>query len=63
VVWRDDGEEIDSLTAGQPNGTRGKGVEMAAKTQVARLTDWLRQAPGAEAVTAVGFAVLPQGQP
>jgi hypothetical protein len=41
-----------------PTGRRGAGGD--TKASVARLTDWLRQAPDVEAVMAVGFAVLPK---
>jgi tRNA A-37 threonylcarbamoyl transferase component Bud32 len=60
VVWWDNGEEVVALTAEDPTGQRGKGQEVSGKTQVANLTDWLRQAPEAEAVAVVGFAVVPK---
>jgi len=62
VVWRDDGVDLDALTAENPNG-RGKGVEVPGKAPLANLTDWLRQAPDVEAVQALGFGVWPKGRP
>jgi hypothetical protein len=60
VVWRDDGAEVDALTAEDPTGKRAKGREVSGKTTVVELMDWLRQAPEVEVVAAVGFAVLPK---
>jgi tRNA A-37 threonylcarbamoyl transferase component Bud32 len=59
VVWRDDGRLLEGLTA-NPGDLRGKGKEGSGRTPMARLTDWLRRAPHVQAVTAVGFAVLPR---
>jgi serine/threonine protein kinase len=63
VVWRDDGTDIIAVTVDDPTGQRAKGREVSGKTTVARLADWLRQAPEVEAVAAVGFAVLPKDRP
>jgi hypothetical protein len=60
VVWRDDGRDVDPLTVDDPEGKRSKGQEVSGKAPVARLTDWLRQAPDVETVTALGFSVLPK---
>jgi serine/threonine protein kinase len=60
VVWRDNGVEVVALIPGPPGNQRGKGREVKGKTLVAELTDWLRRAPEAETVEAVGFAVLPK---
>jgi hypothetical protein len=60
VVWRDDGAEVDALTAEDPTGKRTKGREVSGKTTVVELMDWLRTAPEVEVVAAVGFAVLPK---
>jgi hypothetical protein len=59
VVWRDNGTEVDALTADDPTGQRAKGREVCGKTPVAKLTSWLRS-PEVEAVAAVGFAVGPK---
>jgi hypothetical protein len=48
------------LLSDDPAGQRGKGTEVSSKTPVVKLSQWLRQGPGAEAVAAVGFAVLPK---
>ncbi len=63
VVWIDDGTEVRGLTADDPAGQRGKGQDVAGKTPLAALTDWLRKAPEAKAVSAVGFAVGPKKRP
>jgi hypothetical protein len=63
VVWRDDGTEVEALTADEPGRQRGKGRPVAGQTAVAGLTDWLRWAPGVDAVAAVGFPVLPKDGP
>jgi hypothetical protein len=63
VVWRDDGAEVDALTADDPTGQRSKGQAVSGKTPVVKLTDWLRQGPDVETVAAVGFAVLPKQGP
>ena len=64
IVWYDDGNFVESLTAdGRNRGPRGKGQEVAGKSQVVAVTDWLRQAPEVGAVAAVGFAVLPAVKP
>jgi hypothetical protein len=63
VVWRDDGAEVDALTAEDPTGARAKGRQVAGKTPVANLTDWLRRAPDIEATAAVGFAVSSGEEP
>lgn len=65
IVWYDDGDFVEARTAdGNDRGPRGKGREVAGKSQVVAVTDWLRQAgPEVEAVAAVGFAVLPRGEP
>jgi serine/threonine protein kinase len=60
VVWRDNGLEVAALTPAPPADQRGKGREVKGKTPVVELTNWLRRAPGAETVEAVGFAVLPK---
>jgi hypothetical protein len=58
VVWLDDGGPVEALTAdGRDRWERGRGREVAGKAELVRLTDWLRAAPGVEAVTGVGFAV------
>jgi len=61
VVWRDNGADIEALTPEDRPGTRGQGVEVVGKTTLAKLTEWLRQAPDVDVVTAVGFGVGPQG--
>jgi hypothetical protein len=58
VVWWIHDNEAEPLTD-DPAGQRGKGREVAGKTPVSQLTDWLRRAPGIEAAAAVGFKVLP----
>ena len=64
IVWYDDGNFVESLTAdGRNRGSRGKGQEVAGKSQVVAVLDWLRQAPEVEAVAGVGFAVLPGVKP
>ena len=64
VVWLDDGEEVRGLTADDPAGTRGKAADVKGRTPLAALTDWLKQGPGIDAVTAVGFTVqLTQAKP
>ena len=60
VVWRDNGVEVAALIPETPANQRGRGREVRGKTLLAELTDWLRRAPGAETVEAVGFAVLPK---
>jgi hypothetical protein len=60
VVWHDNGVEVAALIPETPANQRGRGREVKGKTLVAELTDWLRRAPGAETVEAVGFAVLPK---
>jgi tRNA A-37 threonylcarbamoyl transferase component Bud32 len=59
VVWWYDGAGAEGLTA---NGERGA-REAAGRAAVVRLADWLRREGGAEAVAAVGFAVLPKDGP
>jgi serine/threonine protein kinase len=63
VVWRDNGVEVAALIPETPANQRGRGREVRGKTLLAELTDWLRRAPDAEAVGAVGFAVLSKGKP
>jgi serine/threonine protein kinase len=66
VVWQDDGTVVEGLSRGgllADGGTRGKGKEVPGKSQVVRLTDWLRQAPGVEEVMVVGFRVGPKTMP
>jgi serine/threonine protein kinase len=56
VVWRDDGTDVERVTA----QGRSKAKDVPGAAAVAGLTDWLRKAPEVEAVAAVGFAVLPK---
>lgn len=63
VVLRDDGATLDALSGEELPRQRGKGRGVAGQEEVARLTDWLRQAPEIEAVAAVGFAVVPKAKP
>jgi hypothetical protein len=63
VVWWDDGEELRPLTVGDPLGQRGQGHEMRGKTELVRLTEWLRQAPEVETVAAMGFQVSAKNKP
>jgi serine/threonine protein kinase len=63
VVWRYDGAGLTALTAADPAGLRGRDHKVPEKVPLVRLVDWLRQSPQAEAVGAVGFAVVPQGKP
>jgi hypothetical protein len=63
VVWVDDGTDIWSRTAEDAPGQRGKDQAVEGKSELAALTDWLRKAPEVEAVTAVGFTVLPRKAP
>jgi hypothetical protein len=61
LVWRYDGFELLACTAGNPEGQRAKGQELAGGgSALGRLADWLWQAPGVEAVAGVGFPVLPR---
>jgi hypothetical protein len=62
VVWRDDGTDVEALTAAHPLGTRGKGQEISGKTPLAELADWLRRAPQIDTVAALGFPVLPKNK-
>jgi hypothetical protein len=63
VVWWDDGEDVFGLTQEDPAGQRAKGQIIGGKSLVVELTNWLRRSPRAEAVAAVGFAVLPKKSP
>jgi len=60
VLW-DDGEWLKTLT---PLGTsqldRAKGVAAKGQKPVVQITDWLKQAAGADAAAAIGFAVVPK---
>jgi tRNA A-37 threonylcarbamoyl transferase component Bud32 len=61
VVWYDNGASVDAQM--DEHRVRGKGQAVMGQTSLVRLTDWLWKAPDVEAVTAVGFAVLPKEQP
>jgi hypothetical protein len=60
VVWYDDGLTVEARTA--DSNVRGKGKKVPGQTPLVGLTDWLRKGPGVEAVTGVGFTVLPKEQ-
>jgi hypothetical protein len=60
VILRDNGSDLEELTADDSGGQRSKGQEASGKAAVGRLTDWLRQGEGIEAVVAIGFTVLPR---
>jgi hypothetical protein len=62
IVWWDDGETLEALTIDNPLGQRGKGKQVAGKSPVAQVTDWLRQGPEVETAAALGFVVLPKGK-
>jgi hypothetical protein len=60
VVWRDHGEGLEPLLAGDTAGTRGKGVKASGSGgAAARLASWLRGLPGVDAVTLEAFPVEP----
>jgi serine/threonine protein kinase len=63
VVWWDNGTKVVARTADDAAGIRGKGQTMAGKSEVVRLTDWLRQGPDVESAAALGFVVLPKKEP
>jgi hypothetical protein len=62
-VLLDDGSMTDRLTEIDQHGKRGAGKHPPDKQPLVALTDWLRQAPDVEAVTALAFAVLPKAKP
>jgi serine/threonine-protein kinase len=63
LVLLDDGSMTDRLTEIDQHGKRGAGKHAPDKQPLVALTDWLRQAPDVEAVTALAFAVLPKAKP
>jgi hypothetical protein len=56
VVWRFNGQTLESLKAG---GTRGTGTSQGARGAVAELAEWLKSRPGVDEVVVEAFAVLP----
>jgi hypothetical protein len=63
VVWRYDSAGLSALTAADPAGLRAGDHKVPEKIPLVELMNWLRQAPQAEDVAAVGFAVMPQAKP
>lgn len=63
IVFRDDGTVLDALSADDSEVSRGKGRRVTGQDAVVALTNWLRQAPDVDAVSALGFAVVPKSKP
>ncbi|MFI5455329.1 MAG: protein kinase [Isosphaerales bacterium] len=64
VVWRDDAQGLQPLLAGDPAGTRGKGVKArGAGEPAAKLASWLRGLPDVDAVTVEAFPIEPASGP
>lgn len=63
IVWYDDGTFVDAIKpTGTDRGERGKDQAAPGKTAVVQMTDWLRQATGANTAAAIGFMVQPKDQ-
>jgi tRNA A-37 threonylcarbamoyl transferase component Bud32 len=61
LVWYDDGVELETRTPRSvERGDRAAHRKVSGKADIIVLTDWLRKRPGVEAVTVVGFGVLPE---
>src|SRR5262249_52625197 len=62
LVWYDDGVDLETRTPRGPEerGSRAAHRKVPGKADIIALTDWLRRRPGVEAVTVVGFGVLPE---
>jgi hypothetical protein len=63
MVWQDNGVMVEARGPGgrmDDDSARGQGKQVPGKSELVRLTDWLRQVPGVEAVMAVGFNVGPK---
>ena len=64
VVWRDDDQGLQPLLAGDPIGSRGKGVKARGSGEpAAKLATWLRGLPGVDVATVDAFPVEPASGP
>jgi serine/threonine protein kinase len=60
IVWRYDGDRIETQKAGGPGGTRGEGTRSRkARGAVDDLVEWLKGRPGIDAVYLKAFGVQP----